>query len=38
MMQKVRDGSPSLQITALAQIDRRLDFIDTPTDALRAVM
>ena len=38
MMRKARDGSPSLQITALAQIDRRLDFIDNPPDALKAVV
>ena len=38
MVQKTQDGSPSLQITAAVQIDQRLNFIDCPADALRAVM
>ena len=38
MMRKAHDGSPSLRITAASQIDRRLNFIDNPPDALRAVL
>ena len=38
MMRKARDGSESLQITTLSQIDQRLNFIDRPADALQAVM
>ena len=33
-----RPAWTSLQITAAVQIDQRLNFIDCPADALRAVM